>query len=610
MVQAETDGTRIWLWADFRQKDLIKLVPGSRWDTDRRQWSVPLSWAACMQLRGVFGDQLQICEQLWQWASAERMNRVEPSLAMRLATDADGDPNLFPFQRAGVRFLVSARQAILGDEMGTGKTVQIAVTLRELDESYRTAEASGFDGTIVAPSPFPCLIVAPKSVKRNWVRELEKWCPGINVIAPPSGAANLRKALADEPDVVIVNYENTWRFSRLSGYGSMRLSDAEKKEKDLNHVPWATVVVDEAHKIKDPKAKQTRAIWWLGHQPSVTYRYALTGTPIAKAPDDLWSVLHFISPDEFAAKTAYVDRYCLQTWNAWGGMEVVGIRPEMKAEFFGIVDSRMRRMPKDLVLPWLPPKVRSIREAEMTAKQRKAYEEMEDRMVAEVADGDYTAAVTPLVARLRKMQFASAYAQLDDEGNVRLSEPSNKVDELMDLLGELGDEPLVVFAQSRQLIELAAARLEKAHISYRLLVGGMSELQREASMSDFQEGRARVMLGTIAAAGEGVTLTRARHLVFLQRHDSMLGNKQAEDRIHRIGAEVHERVHIIDIVTPGTVELKQIENLHLKFARLQEIVRDRETLQHAAANGDQAAAAKLADLALEEAELMSWEVTS
>jgi SNF2 family DNA or RNA helicase len=150
----------------------------------------------------------------------------------------------------------------------------------------------------------------------------------------------------------------------------------------------------------------------------------------------------------------------------------------------------------------------------------------------------------------------------------------------VEVLEELGNEPLVVFAQSRKLIMLAAQKLTDLRVSHRLLVGGLTVDEREVAVCDFQEGRARVILLT-SAGGEGITLTRASHMLFLQRSWSMLANKQAEDRVHRIGSEIHETVHIIDLIAPGTVEEGQIDSLHMKFERLQQIVRDKEILRAA-----------------------------
>jgi SNF2 family DNA or RNA helicase len=214
-------------------------------------------------------------------------------------------------------------------------------------------------------------------------------------------------------------------------------------------------------------------------------------------------------------------------------------------------------------------------------------------MVTRLENGDIVLTTNNLVQQLRLIQFSSSYAELDGEGHVRLAEPSNKLDVLMEIIEECEGKPIVVCAESRQLIMLAVARLEKKKITYRTIIGGMTDDQRDAAILDFQEGRARIMLFTIKAGGVGLTMTAADTIVFLQRSWSMLENKQAEDRVHRIGAEVHESIHVIDIVAPDTVEEGQITRLYEKMARLEEIVRDREILR---------AAGRLADVQALEAE--------
>lgn len=623
MTKVDVDLGKIGVVTEYRDKDLIRSIPGSSWDATSRMWHVPLSWASCKILRGVFGDRLEIGPELQVWAWNELNTRINPSLALRLQTDGPGDKRLLPFQRPGVDFLVVARHALLADEMGTGKTIQTIMALHKLDQ--------------LGENPFPACLIVPNAVKVNWQREFAKWFPDVKTFVVGGSAAKRMATFKEaglaihngEKVVVILAWEITWRHSRLAPYGSVRLSDPERQPKELNRIMWRTVVADEAHKMKDPKAKQTRATWQIGHTESCQFRFALTGTPIANDPGDLWSLMHFVDPLEYPSKTKWVDRFCLLSWNAFGGMEVIGVRPDTREEFYSIVDPRMRRMPKELVLPFLPKKLRSVRFAEMSSKQAKAYREIEASMVAAVDSApleDEAEAVmqalerwgapqrqalviasNPLVRNLRLIQFSSSYATVKDDGEVELAEPSNKLDELMDILDELGDEPVVVAAESRQLIELAERRLLDAQarlqkdrkdpraFTFRHIVGGMTDDERERHKDDFQEGRARVMLMTVKAGGVGITLTRAGVIVFLQRSWSMLDNKQSEDRVHRIGSEIHDKILVIDIVAPGTVEEVQIARLHEKMERLEEIVRDKDTLKARAIQYDESGQAKVVD---------------
>lgn len=602
----ELDRDRIVCRVSFHEKDALKLVPGARWNMQSHPdaWSVPLSWAACKQLRGVFGDRLEIGPALHNWAWNEMNVRVNPSLAWRVAQDGEGDADDYPFQRAGEWFLVVARRALLADDMGTGKTRQTVKALVKLDKFNE--------------NPWPALIVCPNSIKHlAWERELRMHLPlGCEIIVLEGGAAKREKSLARAkelaesglPVVVIINWESVRLHSRLAPYGSVNLQtcsncDAESQKrpatchrcpKELNRIAWRTVIADEVHRAIDPKAQQTRAVWAVAHQPTVEFRYALTGTPIASNVGDAWSIFHFIDPIEWPAKSKMLDRYGLLSWNAFGGLEIVGINPANSAEYFSIIDPRMRRMPKEVVLPFLPPKVPQVREVEMSAKQAKAYKQMTETMLAQLdmiedertmdvlGGGNGTQLITapnPLTQMTRLLQFSSAYAEVEPDGQVKITEPSCKIDELEEITKELGDEPFVVAAESRQLIELACARLDKLGIKWSRIVGGMTDEQRTQAVDDFQQGRVRACLFTIKAGGVGLTLTRAGYIIFLQRSWSMIENRQAVDRCHRIGSEAHDKIVVIDIVARGTVEEQQIEAILEKSERLEEFVRDRETLR-------------------------------
>ena len=577
------DERRIVITSDnvFRDKELIMQLPGCRYETKEHRFLAPLTWATCVAMRGIFGSRLSVGSKLIEWAQREHAERVSPSLELRASVEANGDPDLYPFQRAGVQFLAFARRAMLCDAMGTGKTVQ---TIRTLMELTRRGE-----------NVFPTVVIAPNNMTLTWKKEFEKWWPGLTAQVIKGSAAKRREIIKTPAHVYVINWEGVRSHSRLAPYGSVRLkrcvdcdaslanvpanqrSRCEHCPKELNDIAWRTVIADEAHRMKDPRAKQTRAAWAL-RTKDTEFAFGLTGTPIANAPHDFWSALHFISKDEFPQRTKYIDRYCLTQFNPFGGMTITGLRQDTKEEFFKIVDPRLRRMPKEAVLPQLPKKTYATRFVEMTAKQARAYAQMEDTLVAQLDEG-VAVSVNPLVQMTRLMQFASAYAVMGDNGDVQLSDPSCKIDALMDIIEEMGGESLVVFAQSRQLIDLAAARLTKHKIEHELIVGGQTPDERELAKTNFQEGKVPVILCTIAAGGIGITLTKAAAAVFLQRSWSSVDNSQAEDRVHRIGSEIHDKVTIIDVIASGTFEERQRTVLGGKLDRLEEILRDRETMR-------------------------------
>lgn len=590
-VELHSSGEHIVIQAPWRLKEICRALPGSKWNQEHQVWTIPLSWTGCLALRSTFGAELNIGPLLSEWAKNERINRIDPSNALRdVEVKEDGeDSDLFPHQRAGVEFLSKARRALLADEPGLGKTAQAIRSLKRLHDRGEQV--------------FPALIVCPNTLKSNWEREFDKWWPGVDVQVIKGSALQRRKLFEHEAQVYVVNWESLRGHSRLQGYGSIalarcvecgghdsRISEArcEVHKRELNLIDFKSVVADEIHRSKDPKSKQTRALWAASGKADI--RFALTGTPIANNVIDLWPILHWLDEREWPSRPKWIDRYVNTMINAFGGMLVIGLKPEMETEFYSGINPRMRRMLKARVLPWLPPVIHDRRDVEMGAKQEKAYVQMLENMIALLekdgsidSDGEVVVAPNPLTQTLRLIQFASAYAevQITEQGEeIKLSEPSCKVDALMDDIknGDYEGDQVAVCAVSRQLIEILSARMTKEGIKHGLITGAQSQFERQQAIDDFQSGKIKWILFTVQAGGVGVTLTAARRLVMLQRPWSLVDYKQALDRVHRIGSEVHDSVLITDYVTEGTIEERVIEALDVKADSFDQIVKDRAKL--------------------------------
>lgn len=523
--------------------------------------------------------------------------------------------HLYPFQKAAAAFLATAGAALVGDEMGTGKTptaIRAVQLIQHLNGNWMLP-------FLARPtSPLPLLIVCPAGVKRTWKKQLAKWWPGARVTVADAGLAHALEAVADvaegRADILVVNYEILPKLSRLAPYGNLRIercvncdptstkkaASCQYEPKALNETPFATVIADEAHRVKDPTTTWARALWAVGDRAE--YRFALTGTPIANSPADLWAVMRFVAPAEFPAKTQWVKRYCSTELNVHSGFpEAVGLKPETRAEFERFFLPRFIRRPKAAVLPDLPPKTYVRREVELNSKMRKAYNSFRDTLVAQVDNGTLFA-TNPLQETLRLKQLASAFGEMKvrPDGSVRytLSEPSTKLDEIVakgspgPLLEELGpDRQAVIFAESAQLIRLLATRFDEANekaakagtlsapFPYALLIGGQSDAERDAYCEAFEDGKARYMLATVGAGGEGIDgLQVADTAVFLQRPWSAVLSKQAEDRLHREGQK-SENVTVIDVVADDTVEDHVLATLRAKAGKLEDLVNDAETLR-------------------------------
>lgn len=573
-VRAEIRNNRIYIESQYSDRELAKALPGSRWDKDARLWHMPISWSACKQIRATFGDRLEIGPDLLLWAKNEVVSRVQPCLALRDALDNPGEEiswamaDLYPFQRAGAEFLYTAKRALLGDDVGSGKTIQVLAAARSQSEKA-----------------LPAVVICPASVKRNWAREASRWFPECNPYVVEGTAAKRNKilgdALKDPKAFVIINFESVRLHSRLAPYGAIALSEKERTPGLLNQIPFKLAIVDEAHRLKDPKSKQTRACWAVGHGRTVEYRWALTGTPVTADPSTIWSILHFLDPDEWPGRTSFIDRYTLSAYNMWGGLEVLGLNPNTEAEFFEIFDPRFRRMPKEVVLPQLPPIVKETRYTEMSTKQKKAYDQMAERMIAELDDPQRSLLIAPnpMTQMTRLVQMAGSMLELSPDGvSYKRIDPSNKIDQLMEDLSDI-NEPVVVFAVSRQLIELTSARLEKAEIAHTVIKGGQSADTRQNAIDSFQSGRVDVCLVVIAAGGTGINLNRARLGIWMERPYSNVEHHQSIGRIHRIGSEKFDSVLVIDYITPDCIEERIIEILETKKEQLESVVRDKNAIR-------------------------------
>jgi SNF2 family DNA or RNA helicase len=590
------------LYTDWNEKPLVKQIPGARYDHKYQassRWIAPLTWASYLQIRGIFPD-ATFSDSYVAWVHQTYTTLINPARLLRSLISFEAvifDTQLRLYQNATVAWAQLVKCGIIGNEMGLGKTVELLSTLRRLDGAL------------------PALVACPNSVKEHWARHVRKWYPEATPYVVDGSAAKRAKiideARKDPTAFVIINIESARLFSRLAPYGSVKLercrecdpkygnekltpSRCHVHRKPLNDFGFRTVAIDEIHRIAAPKSQQTRALWALGHDPSVVYRWGTTGTLIRNNPLDAWSAMHFVAPAEYPTRSPFGERYALMSWNAHGGMDVLGLMPATRDEFFGFFDLRYRRMLKAVVAKQLPPKVYSIRYVDLGRAQRKMYDELDTDMTTTDASGEMIVTTSNLVTRTRKAQLSVATLAItekpdeDDPSTWKmvLTEPSPVLDELETVMDELGDEQFVVTAVSKQLINMLSYRLTKRGINHGIITGDVTTAQRNEALNALQQKKIRMLLFTVQAGGTGVDMSCAPNIIFIQRPDSMIDYLQAEDRVHRLGSEIHESVNVIHIVARDTVEDEKTENINEKLRRLEEINRDRALLIAAQAHED------------------------
>lgn len=581
---------------EWKYKVLLNSIPSAHFNAKDQSWSYSLTWQTCLALQSTFKSNLVVGPKLKSWTSWLYGNVILPAYNMRMEITPPGwedvmpDVGLYPHQKGDVAFLSTVKRGMLFNGMGSGKSISSTGAVRQL-------AAAG-------ENVFPMLIACPNSTKLGWAKEIEKVWPGLKINVIDGTATQRRKLLEEKAHVYIINWESIRSHSKLKPYGSnalkrcpdckgldpkVKASSCEAHVKELNLIDFQTVIGDEIHRIKDPSSKVSRA--FKAATGNAEFRIGLSGTPIASTPEDLFSPLNWLFPEAYPSKNKYIDRFCITADSAWGGKIVIGIRPEMEEEFFQGIDPFTRRMSKEVILPFLPPIVYERRDVEMAAKQKKAYEQMRDQMIAEVSDGEIVYTTSPLTKLTRMLQFSSAYAEIEyrdiynpltgeveNKPYVRLSDPSCKLDAFIDDLDDFGDESIVVFAVSSQLINMLSARLDKLKIPHGLITGDQDAKEREIHMGNFQAGKTKFILCTIAAGGTGITLTQGSTAVFLQRSWSMIENLQAEARVHRIGSEKYSSIRILDYVTTGSSEEIVFKAVAEKSNQLEVILRDKELM--------------------------------
>ncbi|WP_028643672.1 DEAD/DEAH box helicase [Nocardioides sp. URHA0020] len=458
---------------------------------------------------------LQVRDRLLSAATREP---VEPPAALT-ATLRD-------YQRHGLTWLAELTSlglgACLADDMGLGKTI----TLIALHLHRHERGATG-----------PTLVVCPASLLGNWEDEVHRFAPGTPVVRFHGSARDL----AGAGDGFV-----------LTTYGTMQ-RDAER----LGAADWDLVVADEAQHVKNPRTSTARALRTI---PSRA-RVALTGTPVENNLTELWAILDWAIPGLLGSRNAFR--------KAWAAPIESGREPTKAARFADLIGPFLlrRRKSDPGIAPELPAKTETDHRIGLTREQVVLYEsfvrDIMDRI--ERADEDTRRGlVLKLLTGLK--QICNHPAQFLKQSAVTLSGRSQKIDLLDELLGTVlaEDGAALVFTQYVAMGRLLEGHLARAGVPHQFLHGGTPVREREAMVRRFQAGESPVFLLSLKAGGTGLNLTRADHVLHVDRWWNPAVEEQATDRAYRIGQTRPVQVH--RMITRGTIEEKIAEMLVRKRA--------------------------------------------
>jgi SWI/SNF-related matrix-associated actin-dependent regulator of chromatin subfamily A-like protein 1 len=430
-----------------------------------------------------------------------REEAAEATAAIRASRATAGEPiaavaavlggTLEPFQWAGVRYALQARRAFLADEQGLGKTVEALAAL----------EADG---------AFPAVVICPASLKLNWERETRRWLPHRSVAVIEG-----RVAVPPSAEIAILNYELV----------------AAHREALARRRPRA-LVIDESHYCKNPQAKRTRAVRRLaeGMAPDAL-RLALTGTPVLNHAEELIAQLRVL-----------------------GRLEDFGSGARFKAQFRGpLTEERLHwhlrrrcfvRRRKAEVLPQLPDKRQVV--VPVALDNAREYRLAEDDVIAWLREQPLD--LSELNAKIAATLRAQRLAQL---GTLQRLAARGKLHAALTWIHDFlaSGEPLVVFARHREVQQAVLERFP--HAAH--LLGADDVAAREATVRAFQEDDGpRLIICATRVAAQGITLTRASNVAFLELEWTPAMHDQAEDRCHRIGQ--HDAVTAWYLLAAGTID--------------------------------------------------------
>ncbi|MDT0308698.1 DEAD/DEAH box helicase [Streptomyces sp. DSM 44917] len=412
--------------------------------------------------------------------------------------------------------------ACLADDMGLGKTV----TLIALHLRHQAGPATAG----------PTLVVCPASLLGNWEREIAAFAPGTPVRRHHGG----RRDLTGLPSGAFV----------LTTYGTLR-QDAARLAAAAD---WSLVAADEAQHAKNASSATARAL----RAVPARARVALTGTPVENDLSELWALLDWTTPGLLGTRAAFRRRHAAP---AEGGDPAAAAR---LARLVGPFLLRRRKSDPGIA-PELPPKTETDRAVALTPEQAGLYGAAVREGLAAVA-GTRGAARRGGVVRLLTAlkQICNHPAQYLRQEDAPLAGRSGKLELFDELLGTIlaGGAATLVFTQYVRMARLLERHLAERGVPSLLLHGGTPLARREELVRDFAEGRAPVFLLSLRAAGTGLNLTRAEHVVHYDRWWNPAVEAQATDRAHRIGQERPVQVH--RLISEGTVEDRIAELLRRK----------------------------------------------
>lgn len=514
----------------------VKQIKGGKFIQDG--WEFQFSPDKVAEIKKIFSNLL--IEENVTAKIKETKEKESKLLDIKCLTDCDIEIPLktkpYPFQKVGIKFMLEAMTnhqsgILLADDMGLGKSFQSLAVIQILRQEKKIS---------------CCLIICPASVKGSWQDEIQTHIGEKPIIIE----GNLSKRLE-----LYKEFSKGTSFYLVINYDLLR--------KDATHIsnllPKKTLIVaDETIRIKNPVAKQTKAVKIL---PSL-YRIALTGFPIANTVSDLWSQMDFVKPN-WMSRWAFEDKFLVKTlmpFKSPKGREIKIVTGSRNLNLLKeIIEPMHIRRLKSEVLKDLPAKTFEIRTAKMQKEQLKAYIQMRDELRAEILTMDEKTilvnAPTILSRLLRLSQIADGYLSKGVDEKTYWFKKNGKLEVLDELLEEItsSGDSAVIWTRFIPPLKLFLDRYKEKYNAVGFWGETPSE-ERTKRIKEFQENQnCRVFCGQIQSGGLGITLTKGNVVILYdQCFLSAATINQGLDRCHRIGQL--KKVVVISLLVEDSID--------------------------------------------------------
>lgn len=419
---------------------------------------------------------------------------------------------LKPYQEEDVAFLSSKDAAGCFNQQRTGKTPTIISVLKQKGTEKN-------------------LIVCPASIIYQWKEEYEKWMQK-PCVAVSGTLSQKKKLLSEWSSGLVISYDSLKTTKKSDGLIDMI----------LNQCPDA-VILDEAHRIKNPKSANFKSIKRL---TKTSVRYALTGTPAPNKAEEIWSILHFINPKQWSSFWNFAQDYFRVTRAMYGNhhLEIGNFKPGKERElqnYLNLIATNRKR--KD-VMAWLPDKDYMRIKLPLTLQQTKYLNELATYFETETV---VTQGVLDRLIRYRQICL--------DPGLLNLKGNSPKTDWIIQYLSDYPEKPIIIFSKFTSYLYNLTSSLVHNNINFSTIFGSTPTLQRHQIVNEFQNGRLNLILINIDAGKEGLTLDRAEVTIFTDKYPPIGDIEQAEDRFVSTSEDKKDKPHtIIELCMKGTYD--------------------------------------------------------